>query len=196
VECGATASGPHRCGAQRGWRIDPAWRDYRVIASPLTRALTTARLLFPGREIAVDPRLVEMNFGDWEGKSLAELRGAPGSDAASRERMGLDFQPPQGESPRQVQARIAPLLEEIAAKDEPTVLVTHKAVLRALLSLATGWAMLGKPPMKLQPSTAHVFAVSAGGKIAIEQMNVSLLDGNTVGPHPSQRGESRGEDRS
>jgi broad specificity phosphatase PhoE len=158
--------------AARSWRLDPAWHEYRVVSSPLKRAATTARLLFPGRAIATDARLIEMSFGGWEGKSLTELRGAPGSDAESRERMGLDFRAPDGESPREVQARIAPLLAEIA---DPTIIVTHKAVLRALLSIATGWEMLGKPPVKLLPSTAHVFQLGAGGKLAVERMNVSLL---------------------
>src|SRR5581483_8091763 len=135
---------PEGEAAARSWRIDQTWQGYRIIASPLARAATTAQVLFPALTIASDARLIEMSFGDWEGKSLAELRGAPGSDAESRERMGLDFQPQGGESPRQVQARIAPLLAEIAIRREPTVIVTHKAVLRALLSLATGWEMLGK----------------------------------------------------
>jgi probable phosphoglycerate mutase len=168
--------------AARAWRVDPAWAGYRVIASPLARAATTARLLFPEREIATDPRLIEMSFGDWEGKSLTELRGKPGSDAESRERMGLDFQPPGGESPREVQARITPLLGEIAATGEATVIVTHKAVLRALLSLATGWTMLEKPPVKLRPSTAHIFTVGKGGRLAVERMNVPLLVGDAVDP--------------
>ncbi|HVZ02779.1 MAG TPA: histidine phosphatase family protein [Dongiaceae bacterium] len=165
---------PEGEAAARAWRIDPAWRGYRVISSPLKRAATTARLLFAGRDVASDARLIEMSFGDWEGKSLAELRGAPGSDAESRERMGLDFRPPGGESPREVQARIAPLLAEIAAAGEPTAIVTHKAVLRALLARATGWQMLGKPPVKLKPATAHVFRLGAGGTIAVERMNVPL----------------------
>jgi len=159
----------------RTWQIDPSWRGYHVVSSPLARAATTARLLFPEREITLDARLIEMSFGDWEGKSLAELRGAPGSDAESRERMGLDFQPPNGESPREVQTRVTPLLAEIAAAAKPTVIVAHKAVLRALLSLATGWTMLGKPPVKLLPNTAHLFTLGAGGKIAVERMNISLL---------------------
>jgi probable phosphoglycerate mutase len=159
----------------RRWRLDPAWSDYGVLSSPLVRALDTARLLFPKREITVEPRLIEMDFGAWEGKSLAELRGQPGGDAESRERMGLDFHAPGGESPRQVQQRIAPLLVEIAQAGKPTIIITHKAVLRALLSLATGWAMLEKPPVKLQPNCAHCFTVEAGGRIAIERMSVPLV---------------------
>ena len=167
--------GPDGEAAARLWRLDRAWAGYRVIASPLRRARETAALLFPESEIALDPRLVEMSFGDWEGKSLAELRGAPGGDAGSRERLGLDFRAPEGESPREVQDRIRPLLRELAAAGQPTVIVTHKAVLRALLSLATGWAMREKPPVKLRPDCAHVFALAPDGTPAIAQMNVSLL---------------------
>ena len=165
--------------AARRWRLDPDWAHYRVLASPLRRARETARLLFPDREIALDPRLMEMNFGAWEGKSLAELRGEPGADAEARERLGLDFQPPGGESPRQVQARIRPLLAEIGGAARPAILVTHKAVLRALLSLATGWQMLGKPPVKLLPDCAHVFLLERSGAPAVGRMNVSLLPGTS-----------------
>ena len=182
----------------RRWRLEPAWRTYRVVASPLRRARETAALLFPESEVAVDPRLIEMNFGDWEGRSLAELRDTPGSDAESRESLGLDFRAPNGESPREVQQRLHPLLGEIAAAGQPTVIIAHKAVLRALLSLATGWPMLGKPPVKLRADSAHVFRVASGGALGIERMNVPLLDlENTIpssgAPAPAK---SPGEDRS
>jgi probable phosphoglycerate mutase len=161
--------------AAKGWRADPAWSTYRVIASPLKRAQETARLLFPGHAIALDPRLMEMDFGDWEGQSLAELRETPGADARERENLGLDFSAPGGETPRQVQARLQPLLNEIAAAGLPTIIVTHKAVLRALMSLATGWAFLGKPPAKIKADTAHLFRLDSAGKISVERMNVSLV---------------------
>jgi broad specificity phosphatase PhoE len=161
--------------AARSWRADPTWTRYRVLASPLKRAQETARLLFPVHQIALDPRLMEMDFGSWEGKALADLRAEPGAEAEARESLGLDFSAPGGETPRQVQARIQPLLTEIAAAGMPTIIVTHKAVLRALLSLATGWAMLGKPPVKLKPDSAHLFRLGGNGKISVEKMNVSLL---------------------
>jgi broad specificity phosphatase PhoE len=174
------ALAPEGIAAAKGWRGDPSWAGYRVLASPLKRAQETARLLFPAREIALEPRLMEMDFGDWEGKALADLRAEPGAEAEARERLGLDFSAPGGETPRQVQARLQPLLEEIAAAGLPTVIVTHKAVLRALLSLATGWAMLGKPPVK--PDSAHLFRLDAQGRISVERMNVSLLPQMPVRP--------------
>jgi len=166
--------------AAQGWRAEPGWTRYRVLASPLQRAQETARLLFPAHQIALDPRLMEMDFGTWEGKALADLRAEPGAEAAARESLGLDFSAPGGETPRQVQARLQPLLNEIAAAGQPAIIVTHKAVLRALLSLATGWAMLGKPPVKLQPDSAHLFRLDRNGKISVEKMNVSLLPRRAV----------------
>ena len=156
------------------WKIEPDWATYRILSSPLQRARVTAAILFPDAEIGVDSRLTEMDFGTWEGKRLAELRADPTGDAAWREDMGLDFRAPDGESPREVQARLRPLLARLAELQRPTLLVTHKAVGRAIYALASGWPMIGKPPTKLRPSCAHVYTLGADGTPAMERLNVSL----------------------
>ena len=156
------------------WRIDPDWSAYRILSSPLQRARMTAAILFPDADVGIDRRLIEMDFGTWEGKRRAELRADPAQDAAAREDLGLDFKAPEGESPREVQDRIRPLLARLAELERPTVLVTHKAVIRALYALASGWTMIGKPPTKLRPNCAHLFRLGADGAPAVEQMNVSL----------------------
>jgi broad specificity phosphatase PhoE len=156
------------------WRIDPDWAGYRILSSPLQRARMTAAILFPDAEVGIDRRLIEMDFGAWEGKSLVELRADPAGDATSREAMGLDFKAPEGESPREVQERILPLLARLAELERPTVLVTHKAVIRALYALATGWTMIGKPPTKLRPNCAQLFRLEAGGMPAVDRLNVGL----------------------
>jgi probable phosphoglycerate mutase len=102
------------------------------------------------------------------------LRADPTEDAASREDLGLDFRAPDGESPREVQDRIRPLLARLAALERPTVLVTHKAVIRALYALASGWTMIGKPPAKLRPNCAQLFRLGQDGTPAVERLNVSL----------------------
>ena len=156
------------------WRIEPDWAGYRILSSPLQRARMTAAILFPDADIGIDRRLIEMDFGTWEGKRLAELRADPAEDAAAREGLGVDFKAPEGESPREVQARIQPLLARLAELERPTVLVTHKAVIRALYALASGWTMIGKPPAKLRPHCAQVFRLAADGTPAVARMNVSL----------------------
>lgn len=155
------------------WRVDPDWATYRILSSPLGRARMTASILFPDAEIGVDSRLIEMDFGAWEGKRLEELRAAD-DDTAARENMGLDFRAPNGESPREVQARLLPLLARLAELRRPTVLVTHNAVGRAIYALASGWTMIGKPPVKLRPNNAHVYALGADGTPTVERLNVGL----------------------
>jgi alpha-ribazole phosphatase/probable phosphoglycerate mutase len=46
-----------------------------VYCSGLSRALETAKLALDGRDIPIvrDPRLNEMNYGNWEGKTHAEI---------------------------------------------------------------------------------------------------------------------------
>jgi probable phosphoglycerate mutase len=156
------------------WKIELDWATYRILSSPLARARMTASILFPDAEIGVDRRLIEMDFGAWEGKRLVDLRADPSGDAAEREDMGLDFRAPGGESPREVQARVLPLLARLAELKRPTVLVTHKAVGRAIYALASGWPMIGKPPTKLRPHCAHVYVLAADGRPAVERLNVSL----------------------
>jgi len=126
------------------WQLPAEFARFRWLSSPLSRALGTAHHL--GIEPIIEPRLREMDWGDWEGEVLAVLRGRLGADMAAMEARGVDFRPPGGESPRDVQARVTPLLAEIAAAGRPVAAITHKGVIRAVLALATGWDMRDRPP--------------------------------------------------
>lgn len=175
------------------------WAGWQILSSPLQRARETAALLFPQAAIRIEPRLTEMDFGDWEGKTLRDLRAQPGGDAAQRELLGLDFHAPGGESPRQVQERLRPLLAELS-RGPDSVAVAHKAVLRALYAQATGWDMLAKPPQKIHANCAHHFRLAAGGRIEVVRMNLPLLprsgpDGTDAGG-PSEESDDRGIDPS
>lgn len=141
-------------------------------SSPLKRAVQTARLL-SGKTPRTDARLREMNWGEWEGLRLAELRRSHGEQMAENEARGLDFRPPGGESPREVGDRLLDWLLDIAREKQPVVAVTHKGVIRAGLSLATGWDMTAKPPVKLQRSAAHVFSFEASSaRLRLRRANI------------------------
>ena len=168
------------------WRaVAQEWATWQILSSPLQRARETAALLFPQAAIRIEPRLTEKDFGNWEGKTLHDLRAQPGGDAAQRELLGLDFHAPGGESPRQVQARLQPLLVELSLGPD-SVAVAHKAVLRALYALATGWDMLAKPPQKIHANCAHHFRLAAGGRIEVVRINLPLL------PRPGTDGTDAG----
>lgn len=156
--------------AAAAWRLPAELAGWPVRSSPLARARETARLLAPGQPVADDAALIEMAWGEWEGRTLAELSATDPRFAVEAAR-GLDLTPPGGESPRVVQARLAAWL---AALDGPTLAVTHKGVIRALLGLATGWDFLGKPPLRLSWAAAHLFTVAAGVP-AVDRINLELV---------------------
>ena len=154
------------------WRLAPELRGFRWLTSPLARCSETAALL--GLEAEIEPRLIEMDWGRWEGRTVAALRGDPEQEMAAQEARGLDLQPPGGESPRAVQRRLASLLAEIATTGRPTGGVTHKGVIRALLALATGWTMLDRAPVKLDWAAVHVFRLEPGGVPRVLRLNQPL----------------------
>lgn len=49
----------------------------KVFSSPLKRALETARLLASSDEIITDPRLIELSFGPFEGKTVEDMTEDP-----------------------------------------------------------------------------------------------------------------------
>jgi probable phosphoglycerate mutase len=50
-------------------------------------------------------------------------------------------------------------------------------VIRALLSLATGWNMIAKPPVELEWSAVQIFGLAGNGEIVLERANVMLDEG-------------------
>jgi probable phosphoglycerate mutase len=155
------------------WRVPAELNGFRWLTSPLRRAVDTAHRLGIAEPI-IEPRLAEMRWGAWEGETLAGLRGRLGAAMARAEAAGLDLRPPGGESPREVQARVMPLLAEIARSDHPTAAITHKGVIRAVLSLATGWDMKDKPPHRLSWSAAQLFRLDESGRPSVARLNLPL----------------------
>jgi broad specificity phosphatase PhoE len=155
------------------WRIPPAPGQYRWVCSPLSRARETAELL-GAKDLEIEPRLIEMNYGKWEGQRLKDLRETLGEEMAENEARGLDFLPEGGESPRNVQKRLTPWLAELASEGRPIVAVAHHGIIRALFSLATGWDMVGAPPEKFRWGAMNFFRIAEDGRVSVDRINVSI----------------------
>jgi probable phosphoglycerate mutase len=98
----------------------------RVLSSPMTRALATARLAgFADRVEQVDA-LRELDYGEYEGLTTRQIRERrPGWDLF---RDGC----PGGETVADVAKRVRPLLSEITRTDQVVVLFGHGHGLRIL----------------------------------------------------------------
>ena len=106
--------------------------DTRIIASPLRRTRGLAEALHA--QPLFDARLMEINFGDWEGLQWADIdRKLIDAWAADV----LHFVPPGGDSVAMLQARAIDCVKGIVG--QRVALVTHGGVIRALLG---HWAQL------------------------------------------------------
>jgi probable phosphoglycerate mutase len=166
-----TCLSPQGEAAARSWHLPAPADGWKRICSPLQRARRTAELVQPSAPVTIDSRLREMSFGIWEGFTVKELRVTGGEQFAAAEAAGLDFHPPGGESPRMTMMRLSQWSSTLT---EPVVAVSHKAAIRALLALATGWNMLGRPPHKLDWKCLHFFVAQDAGRVTIERLNVPL----------------------
>lgn len=157
------------------WQLPKQLRSDRWTSSPLVRAVETARVL-SGSTPETDRRLMEMDWGEWEGRRLADLRAELGEEMAANEAAGIDFRPPGGESPREVQSRLRDWLTDVVEIGEPMVAVAHHGVVRALFSMATGWNMVGSSPEKFRWGAIQYFSIGPAGQIAVERLNVMMTE--------------------
>lgn len=155
-----------------GWRVPARFASYRWVASPLRRTMETATLL--DLDFDTEMAITEMDWGAWEGHTMDELRGKYGDEVDRRTARGIDLRPHDGESPREVRERVRDWLLRSARGGDPTGAVTHQGIIRAVLSLATGWDMIRPPPFKMNWSSVHLFNVAEDAAVEIFELNISL----------------------
>ena len=157
----------------RGLLPPSPFETARVFASPSRRARQTAEAL--GLVNAVwDPRLMEQNWGEWEGLSRAGILARDGEDAFARAGKALAFRPPGGESTAELHARVSSFLNEVAREEADAIAVAHLGVLRAAYTLATGWDMGTPMPPELDVSKVLVLEVTANGNPSLHALNVNF----------------------
>lgn len=104
-----------------------------IYSSDLLRARQTAEALAraTGAAIVLDRRLREVAQGEWEGQLTTWIQEAHGDLLTRRRIEPLDAAAPGGESVRQVQRRLFPLLDEIARRHPHgrVAIVSHGALL-------------------------------------------------------------------
>lgn len=118
-----------------------------VYASPLSRAMETARILAAPHGLEVIPcdGLREISHGRWEGLTRQEVEAHFPDEYALWESDPFTFAPEGGESGLSVLARALPVIREIVTKNEGknVLVVSHKATLRLIISSLLGFDARG-----------------------------------------------------
>jgi len=146
-----------------------------IVCSPLKRVTETARV-FVDRlriELTIDARFIERSLGAYEGLTKEEAAARyPAIYARNITRL-FDEAPPDGETPREVCARVYEALDELMSSREnrSILIVTHGFVAKAI-------AAYFNPERAVEDFFEH-----------------SLCGGEIVSYHPVNRAERSGLDR-
>jgi broad specificity phosphatase PhoE/ribonuclease HI len=112
-----------------------------LVASPLQRTRQTAEAIAraTGLEINFDKDWYELSFGDWDGKSIEEVR-AESPDDYQAWLNSSSYRPGGGESYDEAAIRIDLALEKLVAQypGKKVVVVTHNGVIKSAANLAIG----------------------------------------------------------
>jgi probable phosphoglycerate mutase len=165
------ASGVHlnAAGKTEADRLGSRLADLAISAiysSPLERALETAAPVAARHclEVVPSPGLIEIDFGDWTGRSLAELDGVPEWKTFNAFRSGTRI--PGGESMAEVLARALLDVDRIrkvhSAPNALVVLVSHGDVLRALVAHFLGISLDLFQRLELGPASVSVLSLRHG----------------------------------
>ena len=113
--------------ARKRWADDDA---VQVWSSTLRRSIDTAAAL--GRRVVEWKALDEIDAGACEGLTYDEIRAEFPEEFRARQADKYGYRYPQGESYRDIIARLEPVIIELERQRVPVVVVAHQAVLRAL----------------------------------------------------------------
>ncbi|MBA4181592.1 MAG: alpha-ribazole phosphatase [Anaerolinea sp.] len=116
-----------------------------VYTSDLSRAMETARLVLPGRNLPhrIDARLRELHYGEWEGEKEREIaRRYPEQHRLMREEDPA-WRPPGGETIAEVRTRTYAALRKVAREHahQTVLIVTHGTAINCMVSEAIGIAL-------------------------------------------------------
>jgi len=182
-------------GARQAEALGQAIRRLPIAAvytSPLERARRTAEIAAAGLGVPLTPvdDLRELSLGDWEGRTVEEIRALPGDPYEQWVRDPVACLPPGAEPLAEVQARVVSAMADIAA-DHPNgqqvLVVCHGGVISAYLAHCLGlplssiWRLtlsngsiteVAPPSVRCVNSTRHLSGLGAGAPMSPSRLGL------------------------
>ncbi|WP_067893760.1 histidine phosphatase family protein [Nocardia vaccinii] len=164
-----------------------------IVVSPLLRCARTVAPL--AEKLALEPvseeRLVEVDYGDWTGRKLADLVKEPLWAVVQRNASGAVF--PGGEGLADVQYRaVAAIREhdrrfaELHGRDALWVACTHGDVIKSVLADAFGIHLDGFQRLVVEPASLSVVRYTPAGP-SVWRSNDTGADLSALATPPEQR---------
>ncbi len=151
----------------------------RIIVSPLQRARETAELVNEALQLPlqVDEGIRELNWGEWEGRTIDEIKRDNPGQLEELLHHGWEFRPPGGESRKELLDRVLASLRENSDRwpKENLLIVSHLGVIKSLLYFMDGRNYLPQEPKIVHKNRFHTIALQQNTFSIISQ-NITLPD--------------------
>jgi probable phosphoglycerate mutase len=127
--------------------------------------------------MTTDGRLREQDWGQWAGKTIAQLKTEIPQELKEQENAGWAFCPPGGEDRKAVQKRSQKALLEAAAQwpGSNILVVTHEGVIKSLIYHLCGRKFLAAEPAIIKKHQLHRLAHDKNG-LRVEELNALAMD--------------------
>jgi alpha-ribazole phosphatase len=136
----------------------------RIVSSPLRRCAGFAAELAEQQQLPLElePDLRELDFGDWEGRTAAELMIEHSDELGRFWRDPYGYTPPGGEPLTAFESRILAAIERLTDRcaGERVLLITHAGVMRLLLAQARG--LLRERLLEVEVGHGELFGLRTG----------------------------------
>jgi len=182
-------------GARQAEALGRAIRRLPIVAvytSPLERARRTAEIAAAGLGVPLTPvdDLRELSLGEWEGRTVEEIRALPGDPYEQWVRDPVACLPPGGEPLPEVQARVVSAMADIAAahpNGQRVLVVCHGGVISTYLAHCLGlplssiWRLtlsngsiteVAPPSVRSVNSTRHLSGLGAGAPMSPSRLGI------------------------
>jgi len=148
----------------------------RIISSDLGRVKETVTILqeyIQDVPVEYDPLLREQFWGEWEGKTFAELHASEGDELAKQIAAGWEFRPPGGESRLEVLQRALPVVEGVTDRfpGEQVLLVSHEGIVKSVLYHLAGRAFLPTEKKLIEKRQFHLIS-GENKQLSLKLLNV------------------------
>lgn len=147
-----------------------------VYSSPLKRAFTTAKIA-SGKTAVIDERLIEADFGEWEGKTKEEF-------IAENESLWLDWMKNPaiyraggtGETGAEIVARVDDFFQTLLQtySEGNIMVVGHNGINRLFMAHKLGMPLKNYRQLVQQNSSITCFTLDTNGTLTLELLNSKL----------------------
>lgn len=178
--CGRTDIGLTPKGRQQAETVRQQLKDFyfdAIYSSPLERAYHTACIASGSDQVIKDERLIELDFGLWEGKTKEEFI-AEDSEIWDRWVASPEttFAGRTGENAAGVISRVSDFFQEILSihRSGNVLVVAHNGINRFYLTSQLGMPLKNYRRIVQENSAVTLFSLSGEGEFALKLLNSKI----------------------